>query len=251
MNITQHQLKQLAKSLALYSKDTNQDIRHTTVLEHAAKVLGFRNYSALNAAFQKERLSEDEEILLDLFSFTPFNPAWNRVTKEEFFNADKIILGHFTTSKFLTSILENGLQPVSVTQNYSSDDMVQAGDENYIYLAANYDRVFSKNAVEKHGGEEILLIVSVERKYLELDDLMQKYSSKNISLDDKDILYDALTSDLYPQCRTKYPINPDNIISILSAKDNEFLYKKVTQENPLYSDIKKEKLFKEFDVNML
>lgn len=34
---------------------------------------------------------------------------------------------------------------------------------------------------------------------------------------------------------------------ILSAKDNEFLYKKITQENPLYSDIKEEKLFKEFE----
>lgn len=129
--------------------------------------------------------------------------------------------------------------------------MLHPGDENYIYLAANYDRVFSKNAVEKYGGEEILLMVSVERKYLELDDLMQKYSSKNISLNDQDILFDALTTDLYPQCRTKYPIGPDSIISILSAKDNEFLYKKITQENPLYSDIKEEKLFKEFDVSTL
>ena len=251
MNITQQQLKKLSKSLTSYSKDTNQEIRHTVVLEHAAKALGFRSYSALNAAFQKERLSEDEDVLLDVFSFTPFNPAWNRIKKEEFFNADKIILGHFTTSKFLTNILKNGLQPASVTSNYSNDDMLHPGDENYIYLTANYDRGFSKNAVEKYGGEEILLVVSVERKYLELDDLMQKYSSKNISLNDQDILYDALTTSLYPQCRTKYPISPDSIISILNTKDNEFLYKNVTQENPLYSDIKKEKLFKEFDVSIL
>lgn len=251
MHITQKQLKQLAKSLTLYSKETNQEIRHTMVLEHAAKVLGFRSYSALNAAFQEEKLSKDEDILLDVFSLTPFNLAWNRIKKEEFFNADKIILGHFTTSKFLPNILEHGLQPPSITKNYSNDDMLHPGDENYIYLAANYDRAFSKNAVKKYGGEEILLIVSVERKYLELDDLMQKYSSKNISLNDPCILFDALTTDLYPQCRTQKPISPDRIISILSAKDNEFLYKEAIQENPLYSDIKKEKLFKEFDVSAL
>lgn len=71
MNITQHQLKQLAKSLVKYSKDTNQNIRTTTVLEHAAKVLGFRNYSALNVAFQEEKLLKNKDTLLDVFSSTP------------------------------------------------------------------------------------------------------------------------------------------------------------------------------------
>lgn len=159
---------------------------------------------------------------LDLFSFKSFKP-FSHISYEEFKQAKTFILGHFTSSKFLSKILEDGLIPPSITGNFSNDDMIAKGDEDYIYLAAHYDNVFSRNAIEKYGGNEILILLEVDKSTLELDDLHQKYSRDNINLADQIKLHEVLTQDIFAQCRTKKHIKPSQIIKVLEVPTNKII----------------------------
>lgn len=106
------------------------------------------------------------------------------------------------------------------------DAMSAPGDEHYIYLAAHYDNVFSKNAVEKYGGEQVLILIEIDKDALELDDLNQKYTKKNISLKDQEELHKALTQNIFAQCRTKTEIKPSQIVKVLQLPSKEIIFER-------------------------
>lgn len=155
---------------------------------------------------------------LELFSFYYGYPC-NNVTKEEYEMSEYIILGHFTTSSFLDSILSNGLKAPINTNYFSNKDMFTKGDEYYVYLTGHFDSVFAENAVKKFGGKKILILVKVNKNNLELDDLMSIYTNKGISLTCQKTLYETLviSPNMMCQCRTRIEILPEQIIEIFDV----------------------------------
>ena len=151
--------------------------------------------------------------IIDCFTFTNLVP---KISKQDFNHATHLCLGHFTSSAFLNEISNNGLLPPSHTGKISNEDMFCAGDENYIYFTARYDKVFAENATNKYGGRQMLFLVYIEKNALELDDLNGFYTNKGIiNLKDQDILYDTLQNKYnnnFNQCRTKVKILPSKII---------------------------------------
>lgn len=89
-------------------------------------------------------------------------------TRQELESATHLILGHFTTSTFLDSILQHGLIPDSSKERAMDDN--QPSDTESVYLTAMYDRFYQDRAVEHHGGEAIVVEVLVERASLVADE---------------------------------------------------------------------------------
>lgn len=188
--------------------------------------------------------------ILSLFSFNFAKPCKN-VTYDKYNHAKYIILGHFTTSSFLGSILKDGLKAPKCTGNISNKEIIEENYNNYIYLTGHFDRVFSQNAVKKFGGNEILILLKIKKDTLELDDVNRVYSKKGISLTSVKDIYNALTQTLFSQCRTTQNILPNQIIEILDIEkiiENKFLF----QES--YSNRKSltfEELKEKIDINLL
>lgn len=157
---------------------------------------------------------------LEVFSFFAGRPC-NNISKEEYDKAEYLILGHFTTSKFLDSILTNGIKAPVETNNYSNRDMFIEGDKYYIYLTSHFDSVFARNAVAKFCGHEILILVKVKKDTLECDNLENYYTNKGISLNCQNEIYKALVQGkgLSYQCRTKVKIPPEQIIEVLDVEE--------------------------------
>lgn len=153
---------------------------------------------------------------IDIFSFMPFCPC-SHISYDDYIASKYIILGHFTSSIFIENILKNGLLPAKETNKFSNNDMFSDGDDDFVYLAGHFDHVFSENAIKKFGGEEILLIVKIERNKLELDDLQKQYSRQNKDIQDQKQIYTVLTQEIYSQCRTKSIIPPENILHIFNV----------------------------------
>ncbi len=114
--------------------------------------------------------------MLDIFSFSSQTA---KVSLEEYRSSEYISLGHFTSSILLNDIQKNGFLPPIITNKYSNEDMLSDGDEDFIYFTSLFDNTYSKNAVRKFGGEEVLIIVKLNKFILELDNLNQKFSRKN------------------------------------------------------------------------
>ncbi|MFY9141277.1 hypothetical protein [Sulfuricurvum sp.] len=136
---------------------------------------------------------------------------------EEFIRYEYCILRHYTSSSLLDSIQKDGLLPPSQSNIQSSNFDSQSSDEDkhYIYLTGNQDWVFSKNAVELHGGKLVELTVKVALMSVEADDYSELYSSKGIDPKDMSIVHDKLTKGLWRNCRTRYSIKPEDILEIL------------------------------------
>jgi len=157
-----------------------------------------------------------EKDTISIFSFVPFCPSIH-ISFDDYLASNYVILGHFTTSVFLEKILDFGLLPANKTNMFSNIDMFINGDDEFVYLAGHFDHVFSQNAIKKFGGEEILLIVKIERSELELDDLLKHHSKQNRDIQDHKQIYKILTQDIFSQCRTKSTIPPENILHVLSV----------------------------------
>lgn len=157
---------------------------------------------------------------LELFSFFYGYPCKN-VTKEQYEKSKYIILGHFTTSIFLDSILSNGLKAPINTNCFANKDMFVNGDEYYIYLTSHFDPIFAENAIKKFNGEKILILVKVEKETLELDNLMNFYTNKGIKLNCQETIYETLVKAQHVmcQCRTKIEILPEQIIEVLDVNE--------------------------------
>ena len=144
--------------------------------------------------------------------------------KDIFEASEELILGHFTSSIFLESILNEGLLPPSKTNKYSNFHDAQPGDENYIYLITHYDSFFAQKAVEKYGGEEIVIMVRVKKETLELDNFNNVYTHwrgvQNFNPRDSNQLYRTLAGDdTFSQCKTSISINPEQILEIYKVNE--------------------------------
>lgn len=80
-------------------------------------------------------------------------------TRDELFSYSHLILGHFTSSTFLPSILTNGLQPDHDKQR-EIDDRVPSDAES-VYLCARYDRLYIPRVINHRGGSGIAVVVTV------------------------------------------------------------------------------------------
>ena len=68
-----------------------------------------------------------------------------------------LILGHFTSSVFLSSIRKNGLCPDDKKQRSIDDGLLS--DNSSIYLSARFDRFYLDRAVTNHGGSGLIVVV--------------------------------------------------------------------------------------------
>lgn len=138
------------------------------------------------------------------------------ISFEEFIRHEYCILRHYTSTALIESIQKDGLLPPSQSNVRPSNFDPQSSDEDrqYIYLTGNEDSLLAKNAVEIHGGKPIMLTVKVALEFIEADDYANLYSSKGIDPKDMNIVYKKLTSEVNRNCRTKYPVTPENIIDI-------------------------------------
>jgi len=80
-------------------------------------------------------------------------------TRDELFSYSHLILGHFTSTAFLPSILANGLLPNYEHERIMDDTL--PSDHESVYLCAHYDRFYIKRVVEHYGGSGIAIVVSV------------------------------------------------------------------------------------------
>lgn len=151
---------------------------------------------------------------LKLFSFYFAKPCTN-ISFKEYSESEYVILGHFTTTVFLDSILKNGIQSPKYTGNFSNKEIFSESDKSYIYLSGHFDRVFSQYTVKKFGGKEVLLLVKVKKDTLELDDINNIYSKKGLDLNCPNEVYNVLTKSLFSQCRTKQSICANQIVEVL------------------------------------
>ena len=188
--------------------------------------------------------------ILQLFSFYFTKPSKN-ITYEEFYNSEYIILGHFTTSIFLESILIYGINPSIDTRNHLNKDIILDSQNQYIYLLGHFDKAVSENAVKKFGGTEILILIKVKKNTLELDDVNCIYSKRGINITSEELIYTALTQSLFSQCRTKQNILPEQIIEIIDVSRlirNELYLKEYFTST---KSLTLEKLKENIDINLL
>jgi hypothetical protein len=83
---------------------------------------------------------------------------------EELWSSTHLILAHFTSSVFLSSILEDGLLPDSGKHRAIDDGL--PSDPMCVYLSSRVDRFYFRRAIEHHGGEGIVILVEVDRTSL-------------------------------------------------------------------------------------
>jgi len=88
--------------------------------------------------------------------------------RAEFDVASQFILGHFTTSAFLPSILKDGLTPDEHKER-AVDDNVPSHKKS-VYLLTAYDRFYMRRATDHHGGEPISIEVCVDKSALSADE---------------------------------------------------------------------------------
>ncbi len=89
-------------------------------------------------------------------------------SRDDFDRSSEFILGHFTSSVFLESILERGLLP-DTEKNRAINDRLPSDCES-VYLTARYDRFYAERAVKHHDGEPIVIEVLVDRHSIIADE---------------------------------------------------------------------------------
>ena len=159
---------------------------------------------------------------LNLFSFEPYDfSQFNDISINDFKQCEYVILGHFTSSAFIDSIMENGLLPSAETKISSNDDLLQPGDENYIYFTSYFDPLYGENAVKKYGGQPILVLVRLSPSILELGDLFNRHTSSGIKLTDLSKIFEELKNPGAAQARTRKNIPASDIIDIIDVNTKE------------------------------
>lgn len=81
------------------------------------------------------------------------------VTRDELFSYSHLVLGHFTSTTFLPSILAHGLIP-----DYNHDrimDRTLPSDRHSVYLCARYDRFYIDRVIKHHGGAALAIVVNL------------------------------------------------------------------------------------------
>ena len=125
--------------------------------------------------------------------------------------ASEIILGHFTSSNFLTSIQTNGLIPDAKKERAIDDNL--PSDETSVYLLTRFDRFYMKRVVKFHGGEALIIEVKVPRFSLSADEEWLAPIELPIT-DAAEALYKTMCGG---SCKHLGSIVPDRILSIRTA----------------------------------
>lgn len=131
-------------------------------------------------------------------------------TREELMAASHLILGHFSTTTFLDSILSHGLIP-----DYRKErviDISVPSDAESVYLTAMYDRFYGKRAVEHHGGSPIVVEVIVSLDSLLADESAVSPAALAGSTPEQALFLGLCTSS--QACKHKGPIPLSQILSI-------------------------------------
>lgn len=132
--------------------------------------------------------------------------------------ATEFILGHFTSSTFISSILEHGLLP-DVEKSRAIDDRIPSDSES-VYLATTFDRSYVDRAMRHHGGEGIAVEVQVFRSALFADEAQ----SAPATLEQNSPEIALYLSMCGGACKHKGPILLSQILSITDFHGSE-LYK--------------------------
>jgi hypothetical protein len=162
-------------------------------------------------------------MLLRCFHADDLGKAWNERlsrgprNREEFNAATEFILGHFTTSAFLPSILKDGLQP-DVRKERAMDDNLLS-DNRSVYLATTFDRFYLDRAPKFHGGAGIIIEARVPRSDLSADEEWLN-AHEQATLDRDEALYRSMCGGA---CKHAGPISLDRILSI-TATDGTIIW---------------------------
>ena len=162
-------------------------------------------------------------MILQCFHQSDFARDWsNRVSRgprnrAEFDAANQFILGHFTTSTFLPSIMKHGLTP-DTHKERAVDDRVPS-DSKSVYLLTIYDSLYMERAMKRHGGEAISIEVRVKKSALSPDE-GQLSPHDLATVDAGEALYLSMCSGA---CKHHGAIPFTNILSIYYA-DGAVLY---------------------------
>ena len=138
-------------------------------------------------------------------------------SREEFEAATAFILGHFSSSSFLDSILQHGLIPDTFKER-SVDDRVPS-DNSSVYLATTYDRFYAERAAKHHMGQPIIVEVVVERSKLVADEAALSSCDLETCTPD-DALYRSLC---FGVCKHNGVISRSSILSI-SGLDGSVIF---------------------------
>jgi len=168
-------------------------------------------------SYNTSRYKEKDSMLLRCFHQSDFDRNWSNHlsrsprSRAEFDAATQFILGHFTTSTFLSGILRNGLMP-DERKERAVDDNVPS-DSTSVYLATTYDRFYMSRATRHHGGEPISIEVHVEKTALLADE--GQLSSHDLAiLDPEGALYVSMCGGA---CKHPGTVQLKNILSICDA----------------------------------
>ncbi len=148
------------------------------------------------------------DVVREFFSYQSGPPR----DEKEFLSATEFILGHFTSSFFLSSILEHGLLP-DVEKTRATDDGVPS-DSKSVYLATTFDRYYLRRAVERHRGEGLVVEVQVFRSAL-LADESQSASANLEQASPDEALYLSMCGGA---CKHRGLIPSSQILSITDCR---------------------------------
>jgi hypothetical protein len=138
-------------------------------------------------------------------------------SRAEFDSATEFVLGHFTSSTFLSNILKEGLQPDVRKERAVADNLPSDGES--VYLSTRFDRYYLKRAIDFHGGIGILIDVQVLRSSLTADEEWLSVD-QCVNLDANEALYRTMCGG---SCRHVGPISLSHILSIRTT-DGELVY---------------------------
>jgi hypothetical protein len=156
-------------------------------------------------------------MLLRCFHQSDFDRNWSNYlsrcprNRAEFDAAIQFILGHFTTTTFLSKILKYGLMPDEHKERAIDDNV--PSDSTSVYLATTYDRYYMNRATCHHGGEPISIEVRVDKTAL-LADEGQLSPQHLATLDPEEALYVSMYGGA---CKHRGTVPLKDILSICDA----------------------------------
>jgi hypothetical protein len=133
------------------------------------------------------------------------------IDPSELYAASEVILGHFTSSKFLPTITRNGLVPDRDKERAIDDNL--PSDDVSVYLSTTFQRFYMERAVKAHGGEAIVVEVKVPRTSLSADEEWLAPTELPIT-DPADALYKTMCGG---SCKHLGPILLARILSMRTA----------------------------------
>jgi len=167
-------------------------------------------------------------MILRCFYPSDLNRRWDTYisrgpkNRAELESASELILGHFTSSTFLPSIIAGGLTPDTNKERATNDGL--PSDDRSVYLLTTFDRFYLDRAVKSHGGEPLVIEVKVLRAALTADEEWLAPIELPIT-DSLDALYKTMCGGA---CKHLGPVPPRQILSIrrtdgriLMGKDTE------------------------------